>query len=305
MIEVRDVSKWYGNFQALKDISFSINEGEIVGFLGPNGAGKTTAMRIITGYFLPNTGTISINGISMEENPAEAKKLLGYLPEIPPLYPEMPVNEYLKFVAELNGVPRSNIKQRLDFVIEKTSLQEKYYSKIKTLSKGLKQRVGIAAAVIHDPKVIVLDEPTIGLDPLQIIEIRNLIKDIAEEKTIILSSHILAEVEEVCSRVIIINNGEIIAEDSTENLRKRLQPDRLFIVKINEENDISTIVEKINGVISCISENPKEYIIRTNDIPSIQAVITKSIVENGFSLLEVKEIELSLEEIFAKLIKGE
>ncbi|HPB47873.1 MAG TPA: ABC transporter ATP-binding protein, partial [Exilispira sp.] len=151
MIEVRDVSKWYGNFQALKDISFSINEGEIVGFLGPNGAGKTTAMRIITGYFLPNTGTISINGISMEENPAEAKKLLGYLPEIPPLYPEMPVNEYLKFVAELNGVPRSNIKQRLDFVIEKTSLQEKYYSKIKTLSKGLKQRVGIAAAVIHDP----------------------------------------------------------------------------------------------------------------------------------------------------------
>ncbi|MBP7029678.1 MAG: ATP-binding cassette domain-containing protein [Spirochaetes bacterium] len=305
MIEVRDVSKWYGNFQALKDISFSINEGEIVGFLGPNGAGKTTAMRIITGYFLPNTGTISINGISMEENPAEAKKLLGYLPEIPPLYPEMPVNEYLKFVAELNGVPRSNIKQRLDFVIEKTSLQEKYYSKIKTLSKGLKQRVGIAAAVIHDPKVIVLDEPTIGLDPLQIIEIRNLIKDIAKEKTIILSSHILAEVEEVCSRVIIINNGEIIAEDSTENLRKRLQPDRLFIVKINEENDISTIVEKINGVISCISENPKEYIIRTNDIPSIQAVITKSIVENGFSLLEVKEIELSLEEIFAKLIKGE
>ena len=245
MIEVRDVSKWYGNFQALKDISFSINEGEIVGFLGPNGAGKTTAMRIITGYFLPNTGTISINGISMEENPAEAKKLLGYLPEIPPLYPEMPVNEYLKFVAELNGVPRSNIKQRLDFVIEKTSLQEKYYSKIKTLSKGLKQRVGIAAAVIHDPKVIVLDEPTIGLDPLQIIEIRNLIKDIAEEKTIILSSHILAEVEEVCSRVIIINNGEIIAEDSTENLRKRLQPDRLFLIKINEENDISTIVEKI------------------------------------------------------------
>ncbi|HOV45447.1 MAG: ATP-binding cassette domain-containing protein [Spirochaetes bacterium] len=305
MIEVRDVSKWYGNFQALKDISFSINEGEIVGFLGPNGAGKTTAMRIITGYFLPNTGTISINGISMEENPAEAKKLLGYLPEIPPLYPEMPVNEYLKFVAELNGVPRSNIKQRLDFVIEKTSLQEKYYSKIKTLSKGLKQRVGIAAAVIHDPKVIVLDEPTIGLDPLQIIEIRNLIKDIAEEKTIILSSHILAEVEEVCSRVIIINNGEIIAEDSTENLRKRLQPDRLFLIKINEENDISTIVEKINGVISCTSENPKEYIIRTNDIPSIQAVITKSIVENGFSLLEVKEIELSLEEIFAKLIKGE
>lgn len=304
MIEIKNVSKWYGNLQALKDVSFSIGENEIVGFLGPNGAGKTTAMRVITGYFLPNTGSVRIGEYLMDEEPKKAKALLGYLPENPPLYPEMPVSDYLKFVAQLNGVSRKDIKDRLDFVIKKTNLEEKYNSKIKTLSKGLKQRVGIAATLIHDPKVIILDEPTIGLDPIQIIEIRNLIKEIGKEKTIILSSHILAEIEEVCSRVIIINKGEIIAEDTADNLRKKLQPDRLFSIKISENAEISDFILTISGVKNC-EKNDNEYLIRTEDVASIQANITKAIVEKGYSILEVRELELSLEEIFAKLVKGE
>lgn len=304
MIEIKNVSKWYGNLQALKDVSFSIGENEIVGFLGPNGAGKTTAMRVITGYFLPNTGSVRIGEYLMDEEPKKAKALLGYLPENPPLYPEMPVSDYLKFVAQLNGVSRKDIKDRLDFVIKKTNLEEKYNSKIKTLSKGLKQRVGIAATLIHDPKVIILDEPTIGLDPIQIIEIRNLIKEIGKEKTIILSSHILAEIEEVCSRVIIINKGEIIAEDTADNLRKKLQPDRLFSIKISENAEISDFILTISGVKNC-EKNDSEYLIRTEDVASIQANITKAIVEKGYSILEVRELELSLEEIFAKLVKGE
>ncbi len=304
MIEIKNVSKWYGDLQALKNISFSINENEIVGFLGPNGAGKTTAMRVLTGYFLPNTGSVKIGDYLMDEEPKKAKALLGYLPENPPLYPEMPVNDYLKFVAQLNGINKKDIQSRLDYVISKTNLEEKYYSKIKTLSKGLKQRVGIAATLIHDPKVIILDEPTIGLDPIQIIEIRNLIKEIAKEKTIILSSHILAEIEEVCSRVIIINRGEIIAEDTTDNLRKKLQPDRLFSIRISEDTDITEFIQSIDSVKSC-EKKDNEYIIRTLDIPTIQANITKAIVEKGYSILEVKELELSLEEIFAKLVKGE
>ncbi len=304
MIEVKNVSKWYGTFQALKNISFSINESEIVGFLGPNGAGKTTAMRIITGYFLPNTGKVKIGDYFMDEEPKKAKSLLGYLPENPPLYPEMPVVDYLKFIAQLKGVPKNLIKERIDYVISKTNLEEKYFSKIQTLSKGLKQRVGIAATLVFDPKVIILDEPTIGLDPIQIIEIRNLIKEIGKEKTIILSSHILAEIEEVCSRVIIINRGEIIAEDTTDNLRRKLQPNRIFSLKIMENEDISEIILTIPNVKSC-EKKENEYIILTDDISSIQSNITKVIVEKGYSILEVKELELSLEEIFAKLVKGE
>lgn len=304
MIEVTNVSKWYGNLQALKNISFSIKESEIVGFLGPNGAGKTTAMRVITGYFLPNTGTVKIGDYFMDEEPKKAKALLGYLPENPPLYPEMPVSDYLKFVAMLNGVSKKDLKDRLDYVIAKTALEEKYNSKIRTLSKGLKQRVGIAATLIHDPKVIILDEPTIGLDPIQIIEIRNLIKEIGKEKTIILSSHILKEIEEISTRVLIINKGEIIAEDTTDNLRKKLQPDRIFSIKIAENIDISSQLQAISGVKSC-EKVENEHIIRTEDIDSIQATITKKIVESGYSILEVKELELSLEEIFAKLVKGE
>ncbi len=304
MIEVKNVSKWYGNFQALKDISFSISESEIVGFLGPNGAGKTTAMRVITGYFLPNTGSVKIGNYMMDEEPKKAKALLGYLPENPPLYPEMPVVDYLKFVAKLNGLPSNLLQERIDYVVTKTSLQEKYYSKIKTLSKGLKQRVGIAATLVHDPKVIILDEPTIGLDPIQIIEIRNLIKEIGKEKTIILSSHILAEIEEVCSRVIILNRGEIIAVDTADNLRRELQPDRLFSLKIVEESDISNHIYTIPHVKSC-EKKGNEYMIRTEDLPSVQSNITRMIIEKGFSILEIREHELSLEEIFAKLIKGE
>jgi len=185
-------------------------------FLGPNGAGKTTTMRIITGYFLPTSGDVFIGEHNIEEEPDVAKALIGYLPENPPLYPEMPVNDYLKFVGLLKGVNKKEINKAVNYVIEKTSLGEKRYAKIKTLSKGLKQRVGIAAAIIHDPEVLILDEPTIGLDPLQIIEIRNLIKEIGKEKTILLSSHILAEVQEVCDKVIIINKGRIVDESITK-----------------------------------------------------------------------------------------
>lgn len=304
MIKVENITKYYNDFKAIENVSFNVEKGEIVGFLGPNGAGKTTTMRIITGYFLPNYGKVYIDGIDIEEEPKKAKKLIGYLPEVPPLYGEMSVEEYLIFVAKLKGMNKNEILKRLDYIIEKTGLKEKRLKKIKTLSKGLKQRVGIAGAIIHKPKVLVLDEPTIGLDPLQIIEIRNLIKEIAKDTTIILSSHILAEVQEVCNRILVINKGKIIAEDSKENLKQKLMQGKRFTIKIKEEdNKLESILSNIAGVRSVMKNKNNIFSVFCDDKEGIQSDISKAIVNNNYSLLEIKEEDMSLEEIFSRLIK--
>ncbi|MCX8059281.1 MAG: ABC transporter ATP-binding protein [Spirochaetes bacterium] len=306
MIKLVNVTKEYGKFKAVDKISFEIKKGEIVGFLGPNGAGKTTTMRVITGYFLPTSGEVYISNYNIEEEPDVAKSLIGYLPENPPLYPEMPVNDYLKFVGLIKGLSKNVINNRIDYVIEKTALQEKRFEKIKTLSKGLKQRVGIAAAIIHDPEVLILDEPTIGLDPLQIIEIRNLIKEIGKEKTILLSSHILAEVQEVCDKVIIIHKGKILAQDSKDNLKKKITSGLRILIKVkNPDENIIQILKGVVGVKEVILNENKEILVFTEDIENIQNDLSKKILENGYTLLEIKEEEMSLEEIFSKIIKEE
>jgi ABC-2 type transport system ATP-binding protein len=221
MIEVKNVTKYYGNFLAIDHINFKVDSGEIVAFLGPNGAGKTTTMRIITGYMPPNEGDVLIDGIDIFENPEEVKAMIGYLPENPPLYPELTVSEFLSFTAELKKVPKDKIKKQVERSIELADLGNRKNTLIRFLSKGLKQRVGIAQSIVNSPKVLVLDEPTVGLDPIQVVDVRKLIKRLSEEekRTIILSTHILAEASEICQKAVIINNGKIAAVDSIEKLR--------------------------------------------------------------------------------------
>ena len=223
MIDVKNLSKNYGSFEAVKDVSFFIDKGEVVGFLGPNAAGKTTTMRILTCYMPATQGSVSVAGFDVFDNPMSVKKRVGYLPEHPPLYPEMTVESYLSFVGKIKGLSGKILKMKLDKVLERTSTAEVRSNLIANLSKGFKQRVGLAQALIHDPEVLVLDEPTVGLDPKQIIEVRELIKELGEDHTIILSTHILPEVSATCGRVIIINKGKIVAEDTPENLTSGLQ----------------------------------------------------------------------------------
>ncbi|MFH1360828.1 MAG: ABC transporter ATP-binding protein [Candidatus Omnitrophota bacterium] len=218
MITVTKISKYFGSVEALKDISFEITKGEIVGFLGPNGAGKTTLMRILTGYLPPSKGRVSVAGFDMARNPLSAKQRIGYLPEIPPLYKDMVVRDYLKFSAKLKGVPFKQFRKKIDKALDDCHIRDVSSKTIGTLSKGYQQRVGIAQAIVHDPEVLILDEPTSGLDPLQIIQVRNLIKDLEERRTVILSTHILSEIEQIAKRVIIIHQGSIVKDDKLIHL---------------------------------------------------------------------------------------
>jgi ABC-2 type transport system ATP-binding protein len=235
MITAEHLTKTYGPFTALNDVSFEIKKGEIVGFLGANGAGKTTTMRILTGFYQPTSGTAKIAGFSVTEQPDEVKKNIGYLPEIPPLYPEMTVQSYLEFVLELKKVPKPNRKPNLEWVLEKCGLADRRRSIISTLSKGYRQRVGLAQAVIHKPPVIILDEPTVGLDPLQIIEIRKLIQDFSGEHTVLLSTHILSEVTATCQRAIIINRGHIVHEQQIGDISGKKSLEELFLEVISKD----------------------------------------------------------------------
>ena len=227
MIKVKNISKSFGNFEALKNVSFEVNSGEIIGLLGPNGAGKTTLMRILTGYIPASRGQAFIGGFEIHESPKEAKQLTGYLPEFPPLYLEMRVEDQLKYVAQLKGVPDDKIHNRLEYVLDAVKLTERRKQIIGTLSRGYKQRVGFAQALIHDPEVLILDEPTVGLDPNQIIEIRNLVISLRGQKTIIFSSHILPEVVLSCQRVVVINEGEVVADSDIDELLRQGSPDIL------------------------------------------------------------------------------
>lgn len=307
MIEVQDLSKSYGEKTAVDHISFSVNKGEILGFLGPNGAGKTTTMRVLTGYLPATSGTAKIAGFDVFDNSMEVRGRIGYLPETPPLYFDMTVGEYLDFVARIKNVPADKRAQRVESAMEMTNIAEQRDQLIKRLSRGFKQRVGLAQAIVHDPDVIILDEPTVGLDPKQIIEVRHLIKGLAGNHTIILSTHILPEVSMTCDRVIIINNGKIVAVDTPENLTLQLKGgERIRVEAQAPEQVLRDTLQKISGVRR-VSVDPMGSsgriiaIVEASQGQDLRSQIAAKIVGQGWPLYELRGQNLSLEEIFLQL----
>lgn len=302
MIEVKNLTRYYGTRRAINNISFQIEKGEVVGFLGPNGAGKSTTMNIISCILPASSGSAKINGFDTFEQSLEIRKIIGYLPETPPLYSDMIVSDYLNFAAGIRGVDTKRISSSVDRVIEKCSLKDVGHRIIGRLSKGYQQRVGLAQAMVHDPEILILDEPTIGLDPIQIIEIRKLIQELTTEHTIILSSHILPEITQICKRVIIINDGEIAAVDSLGGLAASLRKsDRLSLTVRNSENNV---VEKLNGldqVISATNDEGNQYLIECALRSNLQDEIAKLALENNWGIVELKPVSMTLEDIFLKL----
>ena len=311
MIEVDQLTKRYGSVKAIDNVSFRVEKGEILGFLGPNGAGKTTTMRILT-CFLPATeGTARVGGFDVFTQPMEVKRRIGYLPENPPLYDELTVDSYLEFVAKIKGVDSTIRSKRIAEVKDRVSIQEYSGTVIKHLSKGYRQRVGLAQALVHDPEVLILDEPTVGLDPNQITDVRNLIKSLAGNHTVILSTHILPEVGITCQRVVIINKGRIAAVDTPENLTRQLQgSDRILLIARGPEAAIKGKIQEIQGVLRIESLKPDgdghcEFSIDTELKRDLRSQIARKIVESGYELLELKTSSMSLEEVFLQLTTKE
>jgi ABC-2 type transport system ATP-binding protein len=309
MIEIKNLTKKIGKNAILDNISFSVKKGEILGFLGPNGAGKTTTMKIITSFWLPTSGRVEIGGINIAENSLETRMKIGYLPETVPLYDDMKVYEYLKFVAEIRNIPQNKIKSRIKSVIESCGLTSVSRQPIDELSKGYRQRVGLAQAIIHNPDVLILDEPTTGLDPNQIMEIRDLIKKIGEKKTIIFSTHILSEVKAVCDRVIIINGGKIAGQGTPEELIKKTGSSELIYVKIKGgKEDVSRKLGEMAGVKK-IEIKDKEaddiygYEIEPESEVDLRENLSKIILASGWSILEFNKKSISLEDVFRELTK--
>ncbi|MBW5396925.1 ABC transporter ATP-binding protein [Brachyspira pilosicoli] len=302
MIKVDNVVKYYGEHLALKGVSYTINKGEIVGFLGPNGAGKSTMMRIITGYLPATSGYVYLDDYEVYDNPIELKKRIGYMPENVSLYTEMTVTDYLKFCAKLKGVPSKKVKSAVENTIEITGLTKYKDRIIGHLSKGYRQRTGIAQAIIHDPEVLILDEPTSGLDPNQLIEVRALIKSLGGTRTVILSTHILSEVEDTCERALIIDSGELIAEDTIEGLKMAMDREILggnIELKVaDKQNDALLCVREVNGVVQAETDNFGTIIIECERGNDSRAEIVKHLVNNNFDVLEIKSKERSLEEVF-------
>ena len=308
MIEVKNLTKYYRGNRAVEDISFNVERGEIVGFLGPNGAGKTTTMRIITGFIPATKGAVKIAGFDVFENPIEIKKQIGYLPETPPLYKDMIVTSFLEFAGRLRGVESNKISSRINYVLERCGISDVKNRLIGNLSKGYKQRIGIAQALIHDPEVLVLDEPTIGLDPKQITEIRRLIKELGVEHTIILSTHILPEVAMTCQRVIIINEGKVVATDSFERLSAKLRKsDKVFMKVSRIDESIFNRLEMIKGItlISKDGSSENSLIVESELGFDVREELARVCVENGYGLLEMRPLAMSLEDIFLKLTTEE
>ena len=311
MIEVDRLTKRYGNLKAVDEVSFQVEKGEILGFLGPNGAGKTTTMRILT-CFLPATeGTARVAGYDVFENAMEVKRRIGYLPEHPPLYDEMTVDGYLQFVARIKGVAPEDRRRRLLEVKETVRIEGYGKKLIKHLSKGFKQRVGLAQALIHDPEVLILDEPTVGLDPNQIKEVRELIKSLSGNHTIILSTHILPEVSMTCQRVVIISDGKIVAVDTPDNLTRQQQgAAHIYMEARGSEVELQQRLQQIEGVLSVASRPLGEgevtsYRIETELKQDVRGRIARSVIEEGFELLELRSLQLSLEEVFTQLTTQE
>ncbi len=303
-VSVKNLTKKYQTQRAVDNIAFEVKTGEVLGFLGPNGAGKTTTMKIITGYMAPSEGDVTVNGISVLENADKIKPLIGYLPESNPLYQDMYVIEYLEFIAELQNVPKNKIQDRIAEMIKICGLNVEKHKKINELSKGYKQRVGLAQALIHDPEILILDEPTTGLDPNQIVEIRNLIREIGREKTVILSTHILPEVEATCDRILIINDGKIVADGTSESLRKQAQGQEILKVGIFEADDKDKVITELQGLETVGMVDPKEdgtFIVQSKDELDSRKSIFKMCVKNNWVLSELTPIETKLEDIFRDL----
>ena len=312
MIRVENLTKHYGVTVAVKNLTFEVERGEILGFLGPNGAGKTTTMKMLTCYLPPTGGTAKVCGYDIVERSMEVRKRIGYLPERNPLYSDMRVRAYLDFVARVKGVGLSARRMEIDRVIDRCGLQAVHRRAINTLSKGYQQRVGIAQAILSDPEILILDEPTLGLDPKQIIEIRQLIRDLGGEKTIILSSHILPEVSQVCNRVIIINHGELVAVDTPDNLRARLTKSTILRVKLRDNRETiraADTLARIDGVLM-VREDAQAGAVRTLSVEclpekDVREDIARALVSGGFPLLELYSEELTLEDIFLQLVTEE
>jgi len=310
VIEVQHLTKRYGRVTAVEDVSFRVERGEILGFLGPNGAGKTTTMRILTGFMPATDGKAFVAGFDVFEQPIEAKRRTGYLPETPPLYPDMTVFEYLNFVAKIKGVPPPEQASRVQAVMERTHVKDMASRLCGKLSKGYKQRVGLAQALIHNPDVLILDEPTAGLDPKQIIETRELIKQLAGDHTIILSTHILPEVAQTCQRVVIIAKGRVVAVDTPANLTDRLRGSETMYVQIDALGaDASAALGRIAGVTRVARADQREsvvgYEVESERGHDIRRELARAVVTNGWGLLELRPMHLSLEEIFLSLTTDE
>jgi ABC-2 type transport system ATP-binding protein len=300
MIQVNGLIKDYGERRALNSITFDANQGEIVGFLGPNGAGKTTTMRILTGYMPPTDGTAIVAGYDVVEESLEVRKRVGYLPETVPLYTDMTAVEYLKFMADLRNIPNS--KDRAYETLERVNLADRADSYIGNFSKGMRQRVGLAQALIHRPEVLILDEPTIGLDPAQVVEMRNVIKEIGKDRTVLLSTHILSEAQNLCDRVLIINKGTIVAEDTPENLQSRLVGSQRVILRVRGDSDgLDTTVKKVKGTRKIEAKDSETIEFEFSSGQDVRPQVAKAVVQAGYELIEMRPVGMSLEEIFLEL----
>ena len=310
MIEVEHLTKRYGPVTAVQDVSFQVHKGEILGFLGPNGAGKTTTMRVLTGYMPATDGRVVVAGHDVFEQPVEAKRRIGYLPETPPLYPDMTVREYLQFVAKIKGVPKGDRKARVEQVMVRTWVADMAGRACGKLSKGYRQRVGLAQALIHNPDVLVLDEPTAGLDPKQIIETRRLIKELAGDHTIILSTHILPEVSQTCDRVVIINKGRVVAVDTPHNLMGRLRGAETMFVQVDgaRATDAAAALAKVPGVVRVApadNATTGAFEVESEKGRDVRRELAKAVVLGGHDLLELRPTRVSLEDIFLSLTTEE
>jgi ABC-2 type transport system ATP-binding protein len=315
MIKVHGLTKRYARTVAVDDISFEVEKGQIVGFLGPNGAGKTTTMRVLTCFLPPTRGGVEVAGFDVLKQPLDVKRRIGYLPEIPPLYPEMEVIEYLNFVARIKGIPKGEIGQRVSQAIERCALGDVRSVLQSKLSKGFRQRVGLAQAIIHNPDVLILDEPTAGLDPKQILETRQLIKNLSGDHTIILSTHILPEVEQTCEQVIIINKGKLVAKDTVDNLTHRLRGSEAIAVEVEGRDTLLDAVqvrqrlEQVPGVSRVLpkesGENRCTFEVESLQGRAIRPDLARAVVEAGWNLTELRPVAFSLEEIFLQLTASE
>ncbi len=309
MIEVEHLTKRYGPVTAVQDVTFQVQKGEILGFLGPNGAGKTTTMRVLTGYMPATEGRVAVAGHDVFEHPIEAKRRTGYLPETPPLYPDMTVREYLQFVAKIKGVAAGDRTARVENVMARTWVADMAGRACGKLSKGYRQRVGLAQALIHNPDVLILDEPTAGLDPKQIIETRRLIKELAGDHTIILSTHILSEVSQTCDRVVIINKGRVVAVDTPDNLTRRLRGSETMFVQVDsaDASKAAEVLARVPGVVRVAPADGAEaaFEVESESGRDVRRDLAKAVVMGGHHLLELRPMRVSLEEIFLSLTTEE
>lgn len=306
MVEIKNLTRLYGKIPAVKNLSFTIEDGEVLGFLGPNGAGKSTTMNMITGYLPSSSGTVIVDGFDIAESPLEVKKRIGYLPEIPPVYPEMRVIEYLNFVAGIKGIHGKAARDQVANALERLKLVDVQKRVIRNLSKGYRQRVGFAQALLGNPKILILDEPTVGLDPKQVMEVRQLIADLKRDHTIIFSSHILAEVSAVCERVVIINKGEIKAIDTIENLETNIQANlRLAVTVEGDKQKVEGIIKKTQGVVDLqsvefVGTSTHKYTVEIEN-DAVRKVLLTALIAEDCSVVEVSTVKLSLEEVFVRL----